>query len=199
MKKTHALVIGVLAAFIIFSQSLAIAASEWQFDQAHSSFRFAIKHIYSTVHGSFDDYSGIVHFDPYNLAASKMHFEIAVKSIQTQINKRDKHLLSPDFFDAGQYPRIVFDSTEITHSGGNQYVATGKLTMKDVTQDIVLPFLYYGIKNHPAIPGTEVMGLDAAMSLNRLDYHVGDGKFYNMGIVDDTVVITVSLEMLRKK
>ena len=37
------------------------------------------------------------------------------------------------------------------------------------------------------------------MSLNRLDYHVGDGKFYNMGIVDDTVVITVSLEMLRKK
>jgi len=199
MKKTGSFVAVLLAILFVFGHSAPVAGAEWRFDPPHSSFRFAVKHIYSTVHGYFDDYSGTVNFEPDNLAASKVNFKIKVDGIQTQVSQRDNHLRSPDFFDAGKYPYIVFDSTAITHAGGDHYEVAGKLTIKDVTRDIVLPFTYYGVKDHPASPGDEVMGFDAAITLNRLDYHVGDGKFYRMGIVDKDVNVAVSVEMLRKK
>lgn len=188
----------ILFSFLLMSGVSALAA-EWEFDKAHSSFRFGIKHIFSTVYGHFDDYSGKLIFDPDNLAGSMFRFEVKVDSIQTNVNKRDNHLLSGDFFNARKYSEIIFESSSVKHVGGKNYEVAGKLTMKDVTKDVVLPIVFHGIKGHPMEGSRKVAGFDTHLKVNRLEYHVGDGRFYEMGVVDKDVDIFVSLEMLSAK
>ncbi len=195
--------------FLIFTLSLFTifatinqgqsATPEWKFDTAHSSFNFHVKHIFSTISGYFKDFDGYIRFDADNLADSSMNFKIKVKSVQTKEPKRDNHLRTDDFFGAEKYPLITFKSSSIKHTEENQYAVTGDLTIKDVTKTIELPFTYYGIKDHPLNQKEKVLGFDTHLKLNRLEYNVGNGKFYDLGVVDKDVNITVSLEMVRPR
>ena len=186
--------------FLLFFIAVApfqVGAQQWQLDPVHSNFYFEIRHTYAIVRGQFGEFTGDVYFDPDNPAVSRFNFVINVNSIDTKIGKRDTHLRSPDFFDAGRYPRMTFKSSRVARGEGNKYLVEGVLTIKDVSRDIVLVFVYHGQKENPAKPGETVAGLDTHLTIDRLEYHVGDGKFYKPGIVDKDVDIYVTLEMLR--
>ena len=85
----------------------------------------------------------------------------------------------------------------MTHAGDNKYIVQGTLTIKDVSKNLALEFIYHGQKENPLKPGEMVAGLDSRLTLDRLEYHVGEGKFYNIGVVDKDVDILLTLEMLR--
>ena len=172
-------------------------AQQWQLDPVHTNFYFEVKHTYAAVRGQFTEFTGDVSFDPDNPAKSKFDFVIKVDSVDTKVGKRDTHLRSPDFFDAGKYPVITFTSSRVSSAGENTYIVEGTLTIKDVSKDLALEFIYHGQKVNPLKPGETVAGLDSRLTLDRLQYHVGDGKFYNMGVVGKDVDILLTLEMLR--
>jgi polyisoprenoid-binding protein YceI len=171
----------------------------WEIDKEHTNFYFSVDHIYAKVHGRFTDFKGIFLFDPDNLRESKISFEIKVNSIDTGISKRDMHVLSEDFLDAAKYPMITFESNSITKAGENTYNVNGKLTIKGISSDLILPLTYEGMKDHPLLPGMEVAGFNGRLILDRLFYKVGDGKYYKMGAVGKDVEILVTVEVLRKK
>ena len=183
--------------FVIVMGPFQAAAQEWELDPVHTNFYFEIKHTYAVVRGQFMDFTGDVYFDPANLTKSKFDFVIKVKSIDTKIGKRDTHLRSPDFFDASKYPLMTYKSSKVLYAEANKYIVEGKLTIKDVTRDLSLEFVYHGQKDNPVKPGQTVTGLDARLTLDRLEYNVGDGKFYKMGVVGKDVDIMITLEMLR--
>jgi polyisoprenoid-binding protein YceI len=176
-----------------------VMAHEWKIDSNHSGILFDIKHIYSTVRGHFSDFSGDVFFDPDNLGKSKFDFVVKVDSINTNNGKRDTHLRSDDFFAASKYPVMTFKSSRVSHAGGNKYNLEGKMTIKDVTKDMVLEFIYWGQKENPFKKNEMVTGFDTRFNINRLDFHVGDGKFYNMGVVGKDVDILITIEAVGKK
>jgi len=186
-----------LLLFFIVMVPFQAVAQQWELDPAHTNFFFEVKHTYAAVRGQFMDFTGDVYFDPANLTKSKFDFVIKVKSIDTKIGKRDTHLRSPDFFDASKYPLMTYKSSKVLYAGANKYIVEGKLTIKDVTRDLPLEFVYHGQKDNPVKPGQTVTGLDARLTLDRLEYNVGDGKFYKMGVVDKDVDIMITLEMLR--
>jgi polyisoprenoid-binding protein YceI len=178
---------------------LQAAAQQWQLDTVHTNFFFDVKHTYATVRGQFMDFSGDVYFDPDNPEKSRFDFVIKVKSLDTKVGKRDTHLRSPDFFDAAKYPEITFKSSRVSHAGDNKYIVEGILTIKDVSRDLALEFVYHGQKENPLKAGEIVAGLDTMLTIDRLQYHVGDGKFYKMGIVGKDIDILLTLELLRDK
>jgi polyisoprenoid-binding protein YceI len=184
----------------LFTIRPVLAASpEWEMDKAHSNFYFTVQHIFSHIRGHFNEYSGQIIFDPDHLEKAKFFFEISVDSIDTNIAKRDKHLLSADFFDAGKYEKMTFASTGVTAKGDNVYDVAGKFTVKGKSYDLVLPLVFAGPKDHPAAKGKEVAGFNGTVTIDRLAYGVGTGKFYDMGIVGKEVEILVSLEVMRDK
>ncbi len=199
MKKS--IFIPALVFILIFTviQSAPAASHNWEFDKAHARFYFTVDHIFAKVIGLFKDYSGTFHFDTDNLKESVIDIRIEAKSINTNILKRDKHLRSDDFFAVSRYPLITFKSSRITHKVGNQYEVEGDFTMKDVTKTLVLPLIYFGTKDNPLKKGQAVAGFETRISIDRLDYHIGSGKFYQMGVAGKDVDILVSLEMLRDK
>ena len=174
-------------------------AYKWKADPNHSGILFEIKHIYSITRGHFSDFSGDVFFDPDNLEKSKFDFVVKVDSINTNNAKRDNHLRSDDFFAERKYPVMTFKSSRVSHAGGNKYILEGKMTIKDVTKDMVLKFIYWGQKENPFNNNEMVAGFDSRFKIDRLNYHVGDGKFYKMGVVGKDVDILITLEMIRDK
>jgi polyisoprenoid-binding protein YceI len=186
--------------FIMLFAGLTCAAPvEWNADKAHSNFYFDIRHIFSTIRGNFDGFTGKILIDSEKPEASSVAFEVEVKSVNTGITQRDNHLRTKDFFDADKYPLMKFKSKKIKLVGENKYIMTGDFTIKDVTKTIEVPFTYLGVKDNPSKPDEQVAGFNAVFTIDRLAYHVGDGRFYKMGLVDKDVKIFISMELLRKK
>jgi polyisoprenoid-binding protein YceI len=73
------------------------------------------------------------------------------------------------------------------------------MTIKGVTKNMVLEFIYWGQKENPFKKDEVVAGFDTRFNINRLDFQVGDGKFYKMGVVGKDVDVLISLEVVRKK
>jgi len=189
----------VLFCGIIAASPLHAEVRAWDFDHEHTNFYFSVDHIYAKVQGRFTDFKGTLMFDPGRLQESQISFEIKVKSLDTGISKRDRHVLSEDFLDASEFPRITFISSSITKAGGNMYNVNGRLTIKGVSTDLVLPLSYEGMRDHPFSKGMEVVGFNGHLILDRLAYKVGSGKYYQMGAVGKDVDILVTIEAMRKK
>ena len=187
----------LLLLFFLLLGPFQAAGQQWNLDTVHTNFFFDVKHTYATVRGQFMDFSGDVYFDPANPGKSRFDFVIKVDSVDTKQGKRDTHLRSPDFFDAAKYPLMTFKSSRISHGGSNKYIVEGVLTIKDVSRDVALEFVYHGQKDNPLKPGEIVAGLDTRLTIDRLEYHVGDGKFYKMGVVGKDVDILLTMELLR--
>ena len=198
MKRSSFVTIALIF-LILAGQTVLAAARSWELDKAHSNIHFRIGHIFSKVDGNFNDFSAEIKFDSENLAESRFFFEIKTDSVNTNIAKRDKHLQSGDFFDAGKFPVMTFKSVKITDIGNSVYEVLGKLTVKGEAYDLVLPLTLAGIKDHPAVKGKEVIGFNGLFTIDRLAYKVGTGKFVEMGVVGKDVEVFVTLESLSDK
>jgi polyisoprenoid-binding protein YceI len=110
----------------------------WKVDAAHTDVGFAVKHMMiSTVRGKFTSFDADIELDPARLEAAKVTARIQAASVNTNEEKRDGHLRSPDFFDAEKYPTLTFTSTNVKRSG-DELEVTGKLKIKDQEHPITL-------------------------------------------------------------
>lgn len=194
MKKLHHVI--VIAALILASSPAWASTRSWEMDKGHSSLVFQVNHIFSKIFGLFHEFDANIRFDPAHLEQSSIALAINVDSIDTNISKRDKHLLSADFFDAGKFPQMTFTSTSITQADGMLYNVVGTLTIKGKPYELTLPMQYLGPKEHPMKKGSLVAGFNIDITLDRLAYDVGDGKFFEKGIVGKDVAVQLSVEAL---
>ncbi len=137
-------------------------------DASHTSIGFVTRHAMVTkVRGSFNSFEGTATTGP-DLADAKISVEIDAASIDTRNADRDTHLRSADFFDAEQFPKIKFVSTEITAPDDDVLRVTGDLTIKDVTRPVTIDFEYHGSVIDPW--GNTRVGLEGSVVVNRKDF-----------------------------
>ena len=174
--------------------SPALAAETYQLDKAHSTVGFQVRHIFTMVGGSFQDFSGTVRIDRARPEASSVEFTIQAASIFTNEPKRDEHLKSPDFFDTAKHPTISFKSTAVKPAGGDSYEVTGDLTMRGVTRQVTLPVTFLGEAKDPW--GNEKVGFELATVLNRKDFGINWNKALDQGgvLVGDEVKVQISVQ-----
>lgn len=190
------------ALLLTFASTVMLKAqnvSEWKVDKAHTSVNFTVGHFFSTVTGKFKNFEGDFHLDINNLKDSAVAFTVAVNSIDTDNEKRDNHLESPDFFDSKTYPSIRFKSTKIEKVSDKKLLVYGALTIKDKTLDVALPLEIKGQMEHPMMKGTLILGLSTHLKINRNDYGVGTGDWAATMVIGDEVDINVYLELNRQK
>ena len=176
-----------------------VEAPTWNVDKGHSSVVFSVRHFFSDVVGSFDDFTGEIKFDPDDLATSSISFTVQVSSVNTKNERRDGHLQSADFFNAEQWPVMTFTSTSIKKKKkkGNTYMVKGNLTVRDVTKEIVIPINYLGSMESPRRKGSYVGGFNTEFSINRNDYGVGTGDWAATTTIGDEVALKVNVEVRR--
>jgi polyisoprenoid-binding protein YceI len=177
----------------------AIAADTYQFDVAHSSLAFSVKHmVISNVRGTFKDFTGTILYDEKDVTKSKVNVVIKVTSIDTDNEKRDSHLRSSDFFAAEKYPEITFTSTEIEKKGKDKFILKGDFTMRGVTKEITIPFGPILEITDPW--GNKRIGAQGELKINRMDYGVSWDNALETGqlIVSDEVKIELSVEAIKQ-
>jgi polyisoprenoid-binding protein YceI len=113
-------------------------AETYKIDAAHSRIAFTLHQFVSTVRGDFHLFSGTIEVSHEHPERSLVTASISVASIDTKIQKRDHHLLSPEFFDAAKFPEITFKSRSVKQTGENSGDILGDFTMHGVTKPVIL-------------------------------------------------------------
>jgi len=147
------------------------------------STKFKVKYVLGTCDGTFDAPKGSAAFNEKSPENASFDITIAASTFKTGNNSRDKDMKSDKYFDVEKYPNIHFKSTKVEKTNG-KYEATGKLTIRDVTKTVSLPF--EAKKN---ADGT--YALSSTFEVNRLDYKIGtkDWKLKDVVTVDLKAVI----------
>jgi polyisoprenoid-binding protein YceI len=140
------------------------AVTTWTIDNAHSSVEFSVRHLLiATVKGAFQRFDGTIHWDGAHIDSATVEARIDAQSITTNNQARDNHLRSADFLDAEHWPTITFASTKVELTGSDQFTIAGDLTIRGMTQPIVLAAEYLGqirdgdAKQHAAFSATTVI------------------------------------------
>lgn len=175
-------------------------ASTWTIDPEHSNVGFKVRHLMvSNVKGSFDKHTGTVEINDKDITKSKVEVSIDTNSINTNVQKRDEHLRSADFFNVAKYPTMTFVSQKIAKAGKDKLKVTGDLTLHGVTKQVVLDV--EPLSKESKDPwGNIRRGTAATTKIDRKDF----GLIWNQGLetggvlVGDEITITLEIEMIKK-
>lgn len=194
MKKT------ILSALIAAS-TMMTAQTTWKMDNSHSKVGFSVVHMMvSETEGKFKIYEGkVTSPSEKDFSNATILFTADVSSINTDDEKRDAHLKSPDFFDVEKFPKMSFSSTSMKKGAGNTYTLTGDLTIKGVTKKVTLTAVYGGTAKDPW--GNTKAGFTLKGKINRKDFGLTWNAALETGgvVVSEEVTIDCKIELLLQK
>ena len=189
-----------LFAIITLILPLTASASTWDIDPQHSDVGFKVKHLMiSNVKGHFDKYTGVVEINDKDITKSKVQVSIDTNSINTNVDKRDQHLRSADFFDVAKFPTMTFVSTQVATAGKDRLKVTGTLTLHGITKEVILDV--EGPSAESKDPwGNIRKGATATTKINRKDFGLVWNAALETGgvVVGDEITITLEIEMIKK-
>jgi len=175
-------------------------ATTWTIDPDHSNVGFKVKHLMvSNVKGNFDKHTGAVEINDKDITKSKVEVSIDTNSINTNVQKRDEHLRSAEFFDVVKYPKMTFVSKKVAKAGKDKLKVTGDLTLHGVTKEVVLDV--EGPSKESKDPwGNIRKGATATTKINRKDFGlVWNAALETGGVaVGEEITITLEIEKIKK-
>jgi polyisoprenoid-binding protein YceI len=128
-----------VSGLLIMGYCAAASANEtYKFDQSGSTIGFSVHQFLGTTRGKFTNFSGRIEIDREHPENSLVTAQIAVRSIDTRIKKRDDHLRSAEFFNVEKFPTMTFKSRSVKRTGLQSGDILGDLTMHGVTRPVTL-------------------------------------------------------------
>ncbi|ETX06135.1 YceI family protein [Candidatus Entotheonella palauensis] len=170
----------ILAVLLTFcTAGVALGADTYVVDRSHTTVGFTVRHlVINKVRGKFNEFSGTIVYDEKDITKSSLQGTIKTVSIDTDHEKRDKHLRSPDFFDAAGHPEITFKSKRVEKEG-DDLVLVGDLTMRGTTKEIRIPFEITGKIKDPW--GKMRIGFEATLRIDRQEFGISYSKTMDNG------------------
>jgi polyisoprenoid-binding protein YceI len=158
----------LLIALPLFAVTPAPAA-EWAVDSAKSRLEFSGVQNEMPFKGSFGKWTAEISFDPAHPEAGHVKVTIDLASAKTGDIQRDTALPQAEWFDVKSFPQASFEAGSLVAKGGDAYEAPGKLTIRGIGKDVVLPFTL-------AISGDKATA-KGHLSLVRTGFGVGQGAW----------------------
>lgn len=146
---------------------------------AKSSITFVSRQMGVPVNGKFGKFSARIAFDPDKTAANQAHVDIDMASIDAGSDDANGEVKGKEWFSIKEYPLAQFESSGFKALGGGRYEAAGKLTIRNVTRNVVIPFT-------ARIEGGTAM-LEGGLAISRQVFAIGSGAWADTSIVADEV------------
>lgn len=157
-------------------------------DTAASEIAFDFTSKFHSGSGRFAKFTAVGEFDRRDWTKLKAELLVDTASIETGIGVRDTHLKSADFFDAQQYPTLVYKVTKAELDEKKlQFNVTGDLTIRGKTLPVSAPV---SVLENPDGSVT----LKGSLVINRRQW--GDFKYDGskpINPVDDQIPIHITL------
>lgn len=182
---------------LVLSSLLAYSQTTWTNDPAHSRLGFVVKHLtVSEIDGRFADFSVKVTTSKADYSDAQIEVTAKVASIDTDIEARDNHLRSADFFDVEKYPTLTFKSTLLKKTGKNKGKLYGNLTFHGVTKLVVLDVQYFGSVVN-SMNNADTAGFQIVGEIKRSDFNLGAN--YPEAMISDKIKIIANAEFSPNK
>lgn len=155
----------------------------WRILQDRSALTFTAIHAGNSFDGEFKAFKADITFDPNAPETASISATIDMTSVDARDLQRNMTLVEADWFNVKAFPTARFESTSVRKVDDVYFEAAGRLTIRDVTRDVVLPFMFV-----PEGDGARVHG---ELTINRTDYGVGQGA----NATDEWVGYPVSIKV----
>jgi polyisoprenoid-binding protein YceI len=173
--------------------------TKWAIDPAHSEIGFKVKHMmFTNVSGKFNNFSTDIESEGEDFSNPVIRFEADVDSVSTGNKDRDGHLLSADFFDVAQYPKLSFEGKSFTQIDGGDYELAGDLTMHGVTKPVKLAVEYGGLMKDPW--GNIKAGFSINGKINRKDWGLAYNAVLDNGgiLLSEDVKLNMEVQLVKQ-
>jgi polyisoprenoid-binding protein YceI len=154
--------------------------------------------MFTNVSGNFQKYTASIETESDDFENAKIEFSGDIDSITTNNTDRDAHLLSADFFDAAQYPKIIFESTSFKKIEVADFELKGNLTLHGVSKPITLSAEFSGLMKDPW--GNNKAGFILSGKINRKDWNLNWNSALETGgvLVSEEVRLNIELQFLKQ-
>jgi polyisoprenoid-binding protein YceI len=183
--KTKVLFVSIFCLLFAFINSLKAQKTEWLIESSRVTFK--IKNAGFNVDGKFGAVSGNIIFDNNKNDNNYIDVSIDAKSINTGNGTRDGHLKKKDYFNVETYPKISMKASSFTKEKDGTITGNFKLTIKDKTKEILVPFVFIENNGKGKFSGN--------FTINRLDFGVGSNSF----VLSDNATIEVEVSVTKKQ
>jgi len=173
--------------------------TKWTIDPAHTEIGFKVKHMMITnVTGKITKYNATIETDGDEFTNTAIDFTAAIDSLTTGNADRDKHLLSPDFFDALQYPDLKFAGVSLTKVDEGDFELKGNLTIHGVTKLINFDAEFGGLMKDPW--GNIKAAFSVTGKINRKDFGLTWNAALETGgvLVSEEVKIIAEIQLIKQ-
>lgn len=162
---------------------------KWIIDPVHSEIAFKARHLMiSTVRGHFSKFEGSIEAEDETLNNGVIKFETDISSLETRHPDRNGHLLSADFFDVSNFPKMSFASTSVKRKDDELNI-TGDLTIKGITKEVKLTAKVNG--TNTGMEGENITGFDLTGKISRKDF----GMVWNVALETGGVLIGDNIDI----
>lgn len=169
-------------------------AQHWTFVPTESSLTFHGSQMGTAFDGSFAHFTPDIYFDAEHLDQSKVTADIDLASVDAKDSDRNKNITGADWFDVQKFPTARFETTKITKTGDNAYLADATLTIHGVTQSLQLPFTLQTSKvAHGKDSGKEKAVMTGKVTLDRSKFQLGQGDWADPSVIANDVPVEVKV------
>ncbi len=140
------------------------------------------------VEGRFRRFRADVDWRPNDLARTRVDFAIELASIDLASEEAEGEVRRPGWFDTAKFPDATFASTAVRATGPDRYEIAGKLAMKGVTRDVVVPVTLRKDATGAAVA-------EGQFTVKRLEFRIGDGPWADPSVVADEVLVRVRMTL----
>lgn len=165
-----------LATLLLFS--VAYADDSFRLDGRNTEVTFVGTKKDGKHDGGFKEVKGTITVKENDPTTAQIKVDIDLNSMFTDNAQLTNHLKSADFFNVKKYPTAKFVSTKVEKKG-SKFDIHGKLTMNNVTKEVVIPATI-----EVSGPG---VSLESTWEINRHDWKIS----YGPNQVDAKVKITI--------
>ena len=152
---------------------------------AHSEISFTSKQMGVPVDGKFRKFDAQVAFEPKKPEAAKIGFTVDLASATLGSAETDAELAKPDWFNIKLFPQATFQSSSVKATGPDKFEVTGKLAIKSISRDVVVPVTLLQAGGQTTASGS--------FAIKRLDFRIGDGDWKDTSMVADAVQVKFKL------
>ena len=169
---------------LVFLVSVPSFAADRVLQASASRITFNFQQMNVPMDGSFKKISGKIDFDAAKPEAAKIEILVNTGSISVY-EEADPEVVKPIWLNVAAFPQARFVSKSIKALGNGRYQATGTLSIKGMSRDIVVPFEYkeQGVNAN----------VDGQFTLKRGDYKIGEGEWSAFDIVANDVLVKFHL------
>ncbi len=176
------------------AQPTRLEPGSFKVDTTHSACIFRVKHAGAAFfYGRFNHVEGELALDEDDLATAEVTIRVKADSVDTAVEGRDKHVRSPDFLDAAQFPWITFKGEEFERAGDNAFTVRGQLELRGVSKPIEMRVEHTGTGE---FRGSTRVGYETTFAIKRSEF--GSNYGIEAGALGDEVRLTFGLEMIKQ-